>query len=126
MLKALPGILFRFRERPVAVTADIQEMFLQVKIRPEDQPAQMFLWRGDERKEPPTKYKMTSMIFGASCSPFLAHCVRDRNAALHADRYPEAAHAITNSHYMDDYVDSFETEEEAAKTAVEVRHMEKA
>lgn len=32
------AILFRFVEKPIAVTADIQEMFLQLKIRPDDQP----------------------------------------------------------------------------------------
>lgn len=120
LLKSLPGILFRFRERPVAVTADIQEMFLQVKIRAPDQASQMFLWRGEERVKPPKKYKMTSMIFGASCSPFIAHSVRDANARLYAQEYPDAVQAITSSHYMDDYVDSIATEDEAIKTAREV------
>ena len=120
LLRPLPGILFRFRERPVAVTADIQEMFLQIKVAERDQPAQMFLWRGEERKKPPVKYKMTSMIFGASCSPFIAHTVRNANAELHSREHPDAVRAITSNHYMDDYVDSFATEEEAVKTAYEV------
>ena len=125
LLKSLPGILFRFRERPIAVTADIEEMFLQVKIRPEDQPAQMFLWRGQDRETPPKKYKMTSMIFGASCSPFLAHSVRDRNATLHAEEFPEAERAITGSHYMDDYVDSFDEPEAAIETIRQVIEVHK-
>lgn len=120
LLQSLQTILFRFRERKVAVTADIQEMFLQVKIRREDQPAQMFLWRGNDREHPPRKYKMTSMIFGASSSPFLAHSVRNRNAEDHAMEHPEAARAITEAHYMDDYVDSYANEEEAAEIIAQV------
>ncbi|KAL0902089.1 hypothetical protein ABMA27_000042 [Loxostege sticticalis] len=109
MLRDLAGILFRFRERAVAVTADIREMFLQVKIVEENQPAQMFLWRGDDRTSPPKSYKMTSMIFGAKSSPFLAHSVRDHNATKHAIEFPRAHEAITMNHYMDDWVDCFDT-----------------
>lgn len=120
LLLSLQGILFRFRERSIAVTADIQEMFLRVKIRPEDQPAQQFLWRED-RTEPPRLYKMTSMIFGAASSPFLAHSVRDYNARAHAQSHHRALRAITKSHYMDDLVDSYDTEEEARCTIQELR-----
>ncbi|KAL0880625.1 hypothetical protein ABMA27_001855 [Loxostege sticticalis] len=123
MLRDLAGILFRFRERAVAVTADIREMFLQVKIVEEDQPAQMFLWRGDDRTSPPKSYKMTSMIFGAKSSPFLAHSVRDHNATKHAIEFPRAHEAITMNHYMDDWVDCFDTEQEAICVIKDVVHV---
>ncbi|XP_023937546.1 uncharacterized protein LOC112045551 [Bicyclus anynana] len=119
-LKSLPGILYRFRERAVAVTADIQEMFLRIRIRKEDQQAQMFLWRGDDRRNPPKQYKMVSLIFGARSSPFLAHSVRNANAREYAETHPRALRAITESHYMDDLVDSYNTEDEAIETAKEI------
>ncbi|XP_072937318.1 uncharacterized protein [Epargyreus clarus] len=121
LLLALPGVLFRFREKSVAVTADIQEMFLQIKIRKEDQPAQQFLWRGDDRDKPPRHYKMTSMIFGAASSPFMAHFVRDYNAGVHAHTHPLAFEAITRSHYMDDLVASYEDIVEARRAITEIR-----
>lgn len=123
LLRDLAGMLFRFRERAIAVTADIKEMFLQVKIRKEDQPAQMFLWRGDDRTSPPKIFKMTSMIFGAKSSPFLAHSVRDHNAEEYAAVYPRAHEAITKNHYMDDWVDCFDTEQEASDVIKEVIHV---
>lgn len=120
LLRDLAGLLLRFRERAIAITADIREMFLQVKICKDDQPAQMFLWRGADRTKPPTRYKMTSMIFGAKSSPFLAHSVRDLSAEAHATEYPRAYEAITRNHYMDDYVDCYDTEQEAIETIKEV------
>ncbi|XP_052749795.1 uncharacterized protein LOC128200431 [Galleria mellonella] len=122
LFRSLPATLFRFREEAVAVKADIEEMFLRVKIRKEDQPAQMFLWRTD-RRAPPTAYKMTSMIFGAASSPFLAHSVRNRNAQNFASSHPEAHVAITEAHYMDDYVDSYKDEREAEKVMHQVDYV---
>ena len=36
LLKNLPGILLRFRKEPVALTADIECMYHQVRIIPQD------------------------------------------------------------------------------------------
>ncbi|XP_013135105.1 PREDICTED: uncharacterized protein LOC106100681 [Papilio polytes] len=92
----------------------------QVKIDENDQPAQMFLWREDDRRNPPQEYVMTSMIFGARSSPFLAHSVRDYNARVHADTHRLALDAITKNHYMDDYLDSYVTFDDMQKTTKEV------
>lgn len=121
LLMSLPGILFRFREEPIAITADVQEMFLQVKIRKEDQPAQQFLWRGNDREKPPQHFKMTSMIFGAASSPFMAHYVRDYNARVHAHTHPLACEAITKNHYMDDLAASYDDNVEARRAVEELR-----
>ena len=126
LLLSLQGILFRFREKPIALTADIQEMFLRVKIRAEDQPAQQFLWRGQDREKMPRRYKMTSMIFGAASSPLIAHSVRNHNAHLHANSHPRALTAITKSHYMDDLADSYDNEEDARRTVSELREVQAA
>ncbi|XP_044745195.1 uncharacterized protein LOC123307057 [Coccinella septempunctata] len=123
MLLSLPGILFRFREGAVAITADIQEMFLRIKVRPEDQPAQQFLWRGEDRERPPKKYKMTSVFFGATSSPYIAHHVRNHNADIHGKEFPRALEAIKNAHYMDDWVASFKDAEEARKAVEETREV---
>ncbi|KAL0839890.1 hypothetical protein ABMA28_016513 [Loxostege sticticalis] len=120
LLQSLPGVLLRMRQHRVAVSADITEMFLQVKIRPEDRDALRYLWRTD-RDAPPTEYRMTSLIFGATSSPATAIYVKDRNAREAAETHPEAAEAIERNHYMDDYIQSFETEEQAVKIAREVR-----
>ena len=51
LLQNLIGIFFTFREQNIAVTADIEAMFLQVKVPPEDCEMLRFLWR-DNTKNP--------------------------------------------------------------------------
>lgn len=124
LLMSLFGIMLRFREDKVAVTADIKDMFLRVKIRPEDQDALRFIFRGNLTetykpnmlKEPLKTYVMTSLIFGANCSPFIAQYIKNKNAQRFESTMPAAAEAIRTQHYMDDYIDSLPNE----KTTVEL------
>lgn len=44
MLNPLPEVIIRFREKRVGVSADVCEMFHQVRIRAQDRDAQRFLW----------------------------------------------------------------------------------
>nr|XP_012153196.1 PREDICTED: uncharacterized protein LOC105664201 [Megachile rotundata] len=120
MFNSLLGSLLRFRQKRIAFTADIKEMFLQIKIRPEDRFAQHFLWRGMDRTIEPREYVMTSMIFGATSSPCSAQYVKNLNAQEFQSKYPEAAEAIIKYHYMDDYIDGADTVEEAIKLIEEV------
>ena len=39
LLQSLPGVLFRFREGPVAIAADINQMYNQIEITEDNQPA---------------------------------------------------------------------------------------
>lgn len=65
-------VLFFFREKPFAVSMDITKMFLQVRVRPEDQPAFRFFWRRPGDAGPPIAHQMLVLIFGASSSPTCA------------------------------------------------------
>ncbi|XP_037297647.1 LOW QUALITY PROTEIN: uncharacterized protein LOC115453172 [Manduca sexta] len=124
LLQPLPGILMRFREHPFAITADISEMFLQIQLREEDRDALRYLWRGTRRDDkPPQEYRMKTLIFGASSSPSTAIFVMNLNAERFKEECPEAVAAIRSKHYMDDYIDSFETLEKAKEIAKQVRRI---
>ncbi|XP_055632531.1 uncharacterized protein LOC129773008 [Toxorhynchites rutilus septentrionalis] len=120
LLSSLPGVLFKFREKPVAVSGDIREMFHQILIRCEDRYALCFLWREDPSQNPET-FVMDVAIFGASCSPCIAQFVKNANAEEFAVQYPKASEAIVRNHYVDDFLDSFDTVEEAQRVAAEVK-----
>lgn len=125
LLQSLPGVLMRFRQHPVAVTADIAEMFMQVKIRREDRDALRYLWRGSQRgNRPPDVYRMTSLIFGATSSPATAIFVKNTNAENYRRSHPEACDAIIRNHYVDDYLQSFATAEEAIRIASDVKNIQ--
>ncbi|XP_062713964.1 uncharacterized protein LOC134290782 [Aedes albopictus] len=119
LLTSLLAVMFQFREREVAITADIREMFLQILIRPEDRSALLFLWR--DSPEQPVKIMVTDVaIFGATCSPVQSQFVKNLNAAEYEDSYPKASAAIKHKHYVDDYLDSVDTVDEAVQLATDV------
>ncbi|XP_055604612.1 uncharacterized protein LOC129752852 [Uranotaenia lowii] len=122
MVTSLPVVLLRFRQRTVAICGDIKEMFHQVNIRAEDKQAQRFLFR-DQNEETPQTYVMDVATFGASCSPCIAQYIKNKNAEEFAAQYPRAADAIVNRHYVDDYLASVDTIDEAVRQINEVRHV---
>ncbi|XP_062704112.1 uncharacterized protein LOC134286508 [Aedes albopictus] len=111
-------VTFKFRERAVAISGDIQEMFLQVGIRRQDRSALLFVFRNSP-SEPMVTMASDVAIFGA-CSPCQSQYVKHLNASNHEEEYPKAAAAIKNRHYVDDYLDSVDTEEEGVQLALEV------
>ncbi|XP_055622254.1 uncharacterized protein LOC129765843 [Toxorhynchites rutilus septentrionalis] len=119
MLTALPAVICKFREKKVGFGADIKEMYHQLKIRKEDKQAQRFLFRENPASAPEV-FIMDVATFGATSSPCSAQFVKNMNAKEFAGRFPEAARAILENHYVDDYFDSTETVEEAVKLAKEV------
>ena len=113
LLNNVVGILLRFRENPVAILSDIDGMFMQIAIRHEDQSAFRFLWPNEEMVN---QYQFTRLIFGATCSPFCAIFVLNRCAEDNAIEFPKAVNAIKNHFYMDDYIHSLPSIEEAIET----------
>ncbi|XP_061496453.1 uncharacterized protein LOC133390956 [Anopheles gambiae] len=122
-LSSLLGVLFRFRLYAVAACADVKEMFLQIMIRKEDKHAQRFLWRYEPTDELET-YIVDVVMFGSACSPATAQYVKNRNAREHMEQFPRAVEGIIESTYVDDFLDSFETEEEACQWDEEINDMQ--
>ncbi|XP_053691744.1 uncharacterized protein LOC128740235 [Sabethes cyaneus] len=120
LVTPLPAVLYRFRQRAVAVCADIKEMFHQIRIRNEDRQSQRFLWRSN-CNERPTIFVMDVATFGSACSPCSAQYIKNLNAKEFADKYPDASEAIENGHYVDDFLDSRDTNEEVFRVAEDVR-----
>ena len=118
-IELLPNIIFNFRRGQVAVCGDIREMYHQVLVRSEDRCSQRFLWRNGDRNVQPMEYEMRVMTFGAACSPCSARYVLKTNA-LEQHCSSRARNAIIKHHYVDDYVDSFDTTDEAIKISSEV------
>ena len=111
--REITNVLLRFRRAPVAVSADIAQMFLQVKLKEEDRPYHRFLWRNLNDDRPPDVYEFLRLPFGNTVSPFCAQYVLYTHARSNASTYPEAANTVENSMYVDDVLDSTETTQAA-------------
>ena len=79
LLQSLIHILIRFRQYPYAVSADIEGMFLQVGVIPEDRPSLRFLWREDPASDVAV-FPYVRHIFGSKDSPTCANYALRRTA----------------------------------------------
>lgn len=64
LFNSLIGSLFLFIKHKIAYSGDMEEMFLRIKIIPEDQDALRFLWR-DEASRKIEEWCITKMILEA-------------------------------------------------------------
>ena len=72
LLQGLIGAIFRFREEPIALTADIESMFLQVQIPEQDRSCLRFFWR-PRANDSVQIYEYQRHMFGAKSSPTCAN-----------------------------------------------------
>lgn len=67
---SLIGFPLKFRQEPIALTADIKSMFCQVRVAEEDKYFLRFLWwPGGDVTQDAAIFRMTVHIFGAIYSP---------------------------------------------------------
>ena len=121
LINSLLGILLRFRQYPIALVADIEGMFNQVKVPPADSDALRFLWWVDRDLERPSEFQMASHIFGATDSPSCGSVCLNRTAEDRKGRFSdEAVNAVNKDFYVDDFFKSVRTVTEASSLANEL------
>ena len=72
------------------------------------------MWREDLTSSV-VVHQYTRHIFGASDSPTCANFALQKTATDNQAEYPEAASAVVQKFYMDDYLDSFQNRDDALK-----------
>nr|XP_018906994.1 PREDICTED: uncharacterized protein LOC109036994 [Bemisia tabaci] len=110
--KDIRHVLLHFRRHPIAISADIRQMYLQIELHPDDWFYQLILWRKD-KNEPILTYALATVAFGIKSSPFHALRTLKKLAQDFGHRFPKAAAIILNATYMDDIQFGASTEEEA-------------
>ena len=110
LLSNLVGIILRFRESHIAISADIEQMFMQVKVAPSDRSYLRFLWDHNGKIE---EYEYTSHIFGATSSPCIASYALRRSAIDKQKHFPEVSHIVERNNYTDDLYISTDDDEKA-------------
>lgn len=100
LLQPLMSVLFKFRQKEIAICGDIREMFHQILIRTVDQPAQRFLWKEHPTDREPNVFQMTAMTFRAASSPCSAYYVKNLNATRFGQSLPNAMKSTTGTTWM--------------------------
>lgn len=121
LINNLVGILMRFRQDQVALIADIEAMFHQVRMLPEDCDALRFLWWDGDLHKPPEEYKMLVHIFGAKSSPCCSNKALKQTADDNEMKYgKEVADVVRRNFYVDDLLKSTSTVKQAIDLALKL------
>ena len=112
LLNRLWDVLVRQRVYPVAVTGDIRQAFLQIRVRETERDALRFHWRSGEEDEIET-YRFTRVLFGLAPSPFLLNGVLEAHLDTWERRCPDVVAELRKSLYVDDLLSGGQTTEQA-------------
>ena len=112
LLQNLIGFICRFREKPFGMSADIEAMFLQVKVPVADANCQRFIWRINQLDDLST-YEYTRHIFGAEDSPTCAIYALQLTATDNEGKFHDVSKLVKRNFYMDHFLFSAESEQEA-------------
>ena len=120
----LVGVLLRFRQEQVAVTADIESMFHQVKVVAEDRDVLRFLWRPGDSESCPEVFRMKVHIFGGVWSPSCCNYVLRKTADDNvADFSREAVDTVRRNFYVDDCLKSVSSTDAAVDLVEELSQL---
>jgi hypothetical protein len=117
LTEELAIVLTRFRQYPVAVAADVEEMFMQVRVAESDRGALRFLWwpAGDETGDP-VEYQINAHPFGAKSSSFCASYALKRTVEDFGSLYDAfVGEVVLRNFYMDDCLVSLGNEKMASR-----------
>ena len=119
LLCNLLGVITRFCKGKHPITADIERMFMQVSVNPEDRKFLRFLWGAEE----PEFFKYTRFVFGAKCSPTCAIYALRTCADDNAESHPHIKKLVYENFYMDDFFEATDDIETAVKIIEDLRHV---
>ncbi|XP_060594284.1 uncharacterized protein LOC132748689 [Ruditapes philippinarum] len=107
--------MVRFRLEKYAISTDIEKAFLNVRLHKDDRDVTRFLWLSnpDNADSPLTTYRFKSVLFGATCSPFILSATLLKHLDMNATSW--VSKILKRDLYVDNILSSFRTEEEVLR-----------
>ena len=123
LTNSVAGVLTRFREEEVALSADIECMFHQIRVVPADQDAFRFLWwPNDDLTQQPVDHRMEVHLFGATSSPSCSNFALRRTAEDNKGEFSEeVVKTVKRNFYVDDCLKSLKSAEDAVEFVDQLR-----
>ncbi|UYV60673.1 hypothetical protein LAZ67_1001831 [Cordylochernes scorpioides] len=87
------NILIKFRTYSIALTADIEKMYLQIRLNPADCCFQRILWRASPN-EPIKEYQLVIVTYGTTSAPYLAIKTLKTLAHDEQEQFPQSTKAL--------------------------------
>lgn len=112
-------IFVRWRTHKIALVTDIEKMYRQISLAPEDRKFQKILWRFS-KNEPIQTYEINTVMFGTKPAPYLAINATFVLADMEQERFPIAAKRVKTDFYVDDGMSGSDSVESAKKLQQEL------
>ncbi|XP_055012739.1 uncharacterized protein LOC129409873 [Boleophthalmus pectinirostris] len=122
---SLLGVLLRFRKEPIAVTADVQQMFYCFEVCEEHRDYLRYLWFEDnDITKNIIEYRMKVHVFGNSPSPAVAiYCMRQAAKEGEKEHGADARQFVERQFYVDDGLTSVATPNQAIDLLTRTKNM---
>ncbi|XP_078351492.1 uncharacterized protein LOC144636211 [Oculina patagonica] len=120
LTSSIVGVLTRFRHEQVALAADVEAMFHQVRVSPDDYDAFRFLWwPDDDLNQEPVEYRMEVHLFGATSSPACSNFALRKTAEDNINEFgKEVVETVKKNFYVDDCLKSVESSTHAVNLTI--------
>ncbi|XP_054083397.1 uncharacterized protein LOC128920334 [Zeugodacus cucurbitae] len=99
--KDIVDIIVKWRMWRYVMSADVEKMYRQIKVREEDQEYQYILWR-ENPQEKIKEFKLTTVTYGTAAAPFLAVRTLHEIGNIYCKDNKNVHDVIKNDFYMDD------------------------
>lgn len=122
-LEDLVALIVRFRQSPIAVSADVKSFFHAVLVPDDTKDFMRYLWFDQGKIDGLVRQlRLLVHLFGGVASQYcsisaLIHCLRTRSPE---EWTPEFIEKMVRSFYSDDHLRSFETKEEAVNVLTQL------
>ncbi|UYV73009.1 hypothetical protein LAZ67_10001506 [Cordylochernes scorpioides] len=121
-LQDIFNILIKFRTYQIALTADIEKMYRQIRLNPADCCFQRILWRASPN-EPIKEYQLATVTYGTTSAPYLAIKTLKTLAYDEQKQFPQASKAILTNFYVDDMLSGANSVEEAKDLIIQLNQI---
>ncbi|XP_046602602.1 uncharacterized protein LOC107219039 [Neodiprion lecontei] len=122
LLPALSDVLLRWRTHRFVIAADIEKMYRQILVHPDDRDLQRILWKTEE-DQGPREYRLNTVMYGLACAPFLA--IRTIRQLTHDEqaKFPLGASTLQRDIYVDDILTGAENQTQLLSLQKELREI---
>lgn len=118
----LYDILCRFRSFNFVLISDIEKMYRQINVNPNQCFLLNILWR----KNPDEDLKcieLSTVTYGTNCAPYLATRVLNDIAIKNSETFPLASDALLKQTYVDDIIYGCDSQSDLEKVYVELNSL---